>query len=68
MLNPAEWAWNYDDFCNNMSKRLFFPLTEEAQKDPVAMAEWRASLKQEDKELERRAKDRKYREDLRKYR
>jgi hypothetical protein len=38
-----DWAENYDDFCNNMTTRLFFPLTEAAN-DAEAYAEWKQSL------------------------
>ena len=62
MPEPAEWAREYDDFCNNMSRRLFFPLTETANRDPMKLGEWMTSLQQEDKELARRTEERKRRE------
>ena len=43
------WADSYDEFCNNVSTRLFFPLTETA-KDDTAYSEWKQSLQDEDKE------------------
>ena len=59
-----EWAENYDDFCNNMTTRLFFPLTEAAN-DAEAYSEWKQSLEndaiaQKDKEemLQRRKETR----------
>lgn len=59
-----DWAENYDDFCNNMTTRLFFPLTEAAN-DAEAYAEWKQSLDndaiaQKDKEamLQRRKETR----------
>lgn len=58
------WAENYDDFCNNMTTRLFFPLTEAAN-DAEAYSEWKQSLDndavaQKDKEeiLQRRKETR----------
>ena len=59
-----DWAENYDDFCNNMTTRLFFPLTEAAN-DAEAYSEWKQSLEndaiaQKDKEeiLQRRKETR----------
>ena len=68
IINRAEWAWDYDDFCNNMSKRLFFPLTETANKDPQKMGEWQSSIKNEDKELARRTAEREKLKKEREYR
>ena len=41
------WANNYDDFCNDLSFRVFFPLTKEAT-DPEAYAEWNKAIAEED--------------------
>ena len=41
------WANNYDDFCNDLSFRIFFPLTKEA-KDPEALAEWNKAIAEDD--------------------
>lgn len=40
----ANWAKNYDDFCNNMQERIFFPLTEKAKADPTALSEWNRNM------------------------
>lgn len=42
-----DWAENYDDFCNNMTSRLFFPLTEAAN-DAEAYSEWKQSIDSDD--------------------
>lgn len=41
----APWAKNFDDFCNDMPKRLFFPLTDASKSDASAMAKWRQETK-----------------------
>ena len=41
------WADSYDDFCNDLNFRIFFPLTKEA-KDPEALAEWNKAIAEED--------------------
>ncbi|MBR5945803.1 hypothetical protein IKZ80_01830 [bacterium] len=41
------WADSYDDFCNDLNFRIFFPLTKEA-KDPEALAEWNKAIADED--------------------
>ncbi|MBR5900831.1 hypothetical protein IKZ40_00600 [bacterium] len=50
-LKVAEtWGADYDDFCNKLNKRIFFPLTEAAQASPNAMGLWRRELQDEDDE------------------
>ncbi|MBR5623571.1 hypothetical protein IKW72_00990 [bacterium] len=50
-LKVAEtWGADYDDFCNKLNKRIFFPMTEAAQASPNAMALWRRELQDEDDE------------------
>ena len=41
------WADNYDDFCNDLNFRLFFPLTKDAR-DPTALAEWNKAIAEDD--------------------
>ena len=48
------WGNDYDDFCNNLTKRVFFPLTDSAQSSPNAMAMWRRKIQDEDDDFHRR--------------
>ncbi|MBO7543869.1 hypothetical protein J6T93_08210 [bacterium] len=64
----ASWAKNYDDFINDMPKRLFFPLTEEAAKNPSAMGEWKKELSEEDRDYRERRENVQKRKDDRAHR
>lgn len=46
----ADWAKNYDDFLNGLTKRVFFPLTEASTSEAGAMAQWKSELDKEDSE------------------
>ena len=43
-----KWAGSYDDFCNGLNKRIFYPLTKEPMTDPLAVAKWQKALDDED--------------------
>lgn len=43
-----KWARSYDDFCNGLNRRIFYPLTKEPMTDPLALAKWQRSLADED--------------------
>lgn len=45
------WGFDYDEFCNKLNKRIFFPLTDAAQASPNAMGLWRRELQDEDDEF-----------------
>ena len=44
------WGQDYDSFCEDLPHRIFFPLTEESEKDPNALAQWESDLKDRDRE------------------
>lgn len=50
----GDWAKNYDDFINDMPKRIFFPLTDKSLSDPGAMGKWKKGLNDEDQDAEHR--------------
>ena len=42
------WGLDYDSFCEELPQRIFFPLTEDSEKDPNAMDKWESELKSQD--------------------
>lgn len=48
------WGFDYDEFCNKLNKRVFFPLTDSAQSSPNAMAKWARELQDEDDDFRQR--------------
>ena len=50
----THWGQDYDSFCNELPKRVFFPITQEAETDPNAMDEWSSSLDAQDKEQDKK--------------
>ena len=47
-----KWAGNYDDFCDNLPIRVFYPLTKEPMTNPKALAKWEKALAEADAEPE----------------
>lgn len=47
-----KWAANYDDFCNNLPLRVFYPLTKEPMTNPKALSKWEKALADADAEPE----------------
>lgn len=51
-----KWAGSFDDFCNGLKKRVFYPLTKEPMADPLALAKWQKALDEEDADPPERKK------------
>lgn len=39
-----QWAANFDDFCNGLKFRVFYPLTKEPMTNPEALAAWKKAI------------------------
>ena len=62
------WGLDYDSFCNELPKRVFFPITVEAETDPNAMDAWNNELESKDQALDKKKDDMQKRKEVREIR